>query len=91
MPLIFAGLLRLPFGTRSHHNNDLIGLSLIQNVVSFSLIVSPLIGMNIVWHSTARLSVIQITLTISTAYQWHNILLYGQTDVLRLRIIIKNN
>jgi len=36
MPLIFAGLLRLPFGTLLHHNNVFIGLSPKMNVVSLS-------------------------------------------------------
>ena len=53
MPLIFAGLLRLPFGTLLHHNSVLIGLSPRINVVSLSLTrvvsVPPLI-MNIVLH-----------------------------------------
>jgi len=50
MPFSLAGLLRLPFGTLLHHNNDLIGLLPKQNVVSLSRIVSPF-GMHIVWHN----------------------------------------
>jgi hypothetical protein len=37
MPLIFAGLLRLPFGTLSHQSSVLIGLLPRVNVTSFSL------------------------------------------------------
>jgi hypothetical protein len=37
MPLILAGLLRLPFGTLSHHMSVLIGLLPRVNVTSFSL------------------------------------------------------
>jgi len=38
-PLIFAGLLRLPFGTLLHHNNVFIGLSLSVNVTLDSFII----------------------------------------------------
>ena len=37
MPLIFAGLLRLPFGTLLHHSSVFIGLPPKINVESFSL------------------------------------------------------
>ena len=66
MPLILAGLLRLPFGTLLHHSNVRIGLSPRINVVSLSLVRAertlsrvvsvPPFGMHIVWHSIALLS-----------------------------------
>ena len=37
MPLILAGLLRLPFGTLLHHNSVFIGLAPRVNVTSLSL------------------------------------------------------
>ena len=37
MPLIFAGLLRLPFGTLLHHSSVFIGLAPRVNVTSLSL------------------------------------------------------
>jgi hypothetical protein len=40
MPLILAGLQRLPFGTRSHHINVRIGLLPRVNVTSLSLTFS---------------------------------------------------
>ena len=38
MPLILAGLLRLPFGTLLHHSSVLIGLLPRVNVTSLSLV-----------------------------------------------------
>ena len=68
MPLILAGLLRLPFGTLLHHSSVFIGLSPMINVVSFSLtrfVSVPPFGMHIVLHSAALLSsVLRLALLI---------------------------